>query len=215
MCLLIGNLGTQAAHLKLVVRAIKKLQITLARSVTLSLMQRAFSPRTWALKGNAKNTESLTGMMPRTTLRDNFLLTATQALSQFDGPRADGTGEFRGYTPAVFFESIMDQTQQVTRQCDCVAERFPESWDCVQKVKSSWQLVLRKGLESEVETERVPGRCRQVISHPSRGAEATDSAVLDSKDKGNYGCTRFLPAQGHSFSSASQRESAVESAQHR
>lgn len=29
--------------------------------------------------------------------------------------------------------------------------------------------MLNKGLGSQVETERVPGRCRQVISHPCRG----------------------------------------------
>lgn len=33
------------------------------------------------LKGAAKNTESLTGTMPGTTLHDNFLLSATRALA--------------------------------------------------------------------------------------------------------------------------------------
>ena len=39
------------------------------------------SPCTWVLKGAAKNTESLTGTMPGTTLHDNFLLSATRALA--------------------------------------------------------------------------------------------------------------------------------------
>lgn len=72
--------------MKLLVRVIKIPQITLTHLVTLSLMRRAIFPCTRALKGNAKNTESLTGTMPGTTLRDNFLLSATRALASLAAP---------------------------------------------------------------------------------------------------------------------------------
>lgn len=45
-----------------------------------------FSPAHERFKGHAKNTESLTGTMPRTTLRDNFLLSAKRALASLGGP---------------------------------------------------------------------------------------------------------------------------------
>lgn len=48
-----------------------------------------------------------------------------------------------------------------------------------------------------------------------QGARVVDSAILDSDDDDSYGCTRLAPLQGHSSSSASQRESSAESAQHR
>lgn len=48
-----------------------------------------------------------------------------------------------------------------------------------------------------------------------QGARVVDSAILDSDDDDSYGCARLAPLQGHSSSSASQRESSAESAQHR
>ncbi|KAL7376196.1 hypothetical protein ABVT39_003039 [Epinephelus coioides] len=86
---------------------------------------------------------------------------------------------------------------------------------CAQKVKRVTTACVRGGVRGVgVETERVPGRYRQVISHPCRGAQAMDSAVLDSNDNGSFGCTRSLLPQGHRFSSACQRESSADSAQH-
>lgn len=67
--------------------------------------------------------------MPGTTWCDNFLLSASQVPASLAAAWADGTRDCRGYTPAVLLESIMDQTQQVTRQCHHVAQRFLETWD--------------------------------------------------------------------------------------
>ena len=67
----------------------------------------------------------------------------------------------------------------------------------------------------ELGRDRESARQIQTGHFPSmQGSEVTNSAVLDSNDNGSYGCTRSLPLQGHSFSSASQRESSAESAQH-
>lgn len=65
-----------------------------------------------------------------------------------------------------------------------------------------------------LQTERVSGERRQVISHPRRRPRCAHSAVPDSDDDDSYGCTRLVPPQGHSSSSASRRESSAESAQH-
>lgn len=70
----------------------------------------------------------------------------------------------------------------------------------------------RRTWGSSVDRECV--RRLQTGHFPSmQGAKVADSAILDSDDDDSYGCTRLVPVQGHSSSSASQRESSAESAQ--
>lgn len=147
-------------------------------------------------------------------LLPNFLPSNTQALASLAGPWADGTGDFRGFTPAALLESIMDQTQQVTRQCNRVAERFLETWDFVCR-RSKGQGSVCWGRVWSVKWRQRQCQAGTDRSFPIHAGGRRYGLSSPGFDSSIYGCTRSLPSWGHSFSSASRRASAAESAQHR
>lgn len=148
--------------------------------------------------------------MPGTTLCDNFLLSATRALASLASPdqmepetsadtlllcllkaswiRHNRSRDNATVSRAIFrrLETLRAEVQKVMTAC--VEEGSGESGGDGESAR-------------QIQTGHFPSM---------QGAEATDSAVLDSNDNGSYECTRPLPPQGHSFSSASQRESSAD-----
>lgn len=148
--------------------------------------------------------------MPRTTLRDKFLLSTAQtlanlaSLSRWDWrlPKMSSCCVSRKHHGS---DTIGQKTMQLLLQ----------SIFCLTTLCSEGQKVVIICVEREFrESYGVTGNYHQVISPSMRGTEATDSAVQDSNDNGSYVYTQSLPPHGHSFSSVSQRESSAESAQH-
>ena len=122
-------------------------------------------------------------------------------------PCADGTEDFRRCTPAGLLESIVDQT---TGNKGNVSVSLRASWRIQTLCAEGQKIILDCIGELSTDSGEEWENAREIYAghFPSKqGAKATDSAVLDSNDNnGSSGCTRSLLLQGHSSSSASQRE---------